>query len=202
VTGSSALHRFVLPEPAYPGGVLDLDIVRDNGYRAVLQQLWLVERPVDDDDVPVTGITQPLAGVHLTGLLYEVTGTVSDASAISGVELGIDAGGGIVWRPVSALNNDGSWSYLWSLPGDGVNTLYVRATDAQGNSNPPGAGVAVTVNNVAPAAVTDLVASDRFQDAGSSIDVMWSLSADDGAGVVLWGGGRARHAGDPGDRLA
>ncbi|RLC56846.1 MAG: hypothetical protein DRI30_05215, partial [Chloroflexi bacterium] len=180
---ASGLHRFVLPLSTYSDGNLQINIVRDNGYRAVLQQLWLVGRAAGDDVAPVVGITQPAADDHLSGSVFEVQGTVTDSSAIAGVEVGVDDGNGISWRPVSALNNDGSWSYQWSLPNDGSYTLHGRATDSEGNSSLLGAGIAVTVNNDAAAAVMELVASDTVADNGSSIDLLWTLSADDGAGA-------------------
>jgi hypothetical protein len=163
-----------------------LNFIRENGYRAVVSQVWVVERAdTTDTAAPVSAITSPVAAARLTGGLADVSGTATDGagSGILSVEAGVDGGSGISWRPVTQLRSDGGWNYRWDLPADGTYTLFVRATDRAGNLETPGAGVSVVVNQTPPAAVTGVSAFDTPSDSGSSISISWVLSADDGAGA-------------------
>ena len=163
-----------------------MNFIRENGYRAVVSQVWVAER-ADTTDIaaPVSAITSPVAAAHLTGGLAELTGTATDGagSGILSVEVGVDGGSGISWRPVTQLRGDGGWNYRWDLPSDGTYTLFVRATDRAGNLEAAGAGVSVVVNQTAPVAVTGVSAFDTPADSGGSINILWVLSADDGAGA-------------------
>ena len=180
--------RYLLPAAAHAGGSLLLNAVRENGFRAVVSQVWLVERAITGDETaPVSSVASPAAGTQLASSPVEVTGTASDevsGSGLAGVEVGIEPQGGeIDWRPATELAGDGSWRYRWNLPADGSYTLYARATDRAGNVEVPGAGVAVVVNRTAPAAPTGLTAHDTPSDAGGSITVGWVPSPDDGSGA-------------------
>ena len=95
------------------------------------------------------------------------------------MEVGVDGGTGIVWTPVSELQGDGGWRYMWALPADGVYQLYVRARDGAGNLEEPGAGVEVKVNQTPPGAVSGLSIYDRPDDSGGHINLLWALSADE-----------------------
>jgi parallel beta-helix repeat protein len=166
-------------------GSLRLNFIRENGYRAVISQVWLVERAdTGDTQAPSSAITFPAASAQLTGALVEVTGTSTDGagSGVLSVEVGVDDGSGISWYPVTQLRGDGGWTYRWSLPEDGPYTLYARARDRAGNLETPGPGIGVVVNQRPPAAATGISAFDSSEDSGGSIEVSWQLSADDGGG--------------------
>src|SRR3972149_1799534 len=182
-------YFYRLPVTSHDSGDLQLNFIRENGYRAVVSQVWVVERAdTTDTAAPVSGITAPVVAAQLSGGLSDVTGTATDGagSGILSVEVGVDAGDvsspGIFWRPLAWLRSDGGWRYRWSLPADGAYTLYVRATDRAGNLEVPGAGVSVVVNQTPPATVTGVSAYDTAMDSGSSIRILWTLSADDDGG--------------------
>ena len=170
-------------QSSYAGGDLRLRFARGNGYRSSVAQVWLLERSLlGDVAAPITTIDAPADGAELTGSLVEIRGQVSDAGYAVAVEVGIDGGTGIVWRPVTQLNSNGGWYYNWNLPAGGDYTLYSRARDVAGNQSAAGPGVTVRINRTAPAPAIGLVASDTAGDLGGSIDLSWILSADDGGG--------------------
>ncbi|MCP3882680.1 MAG: hypothetical protein GY701_30440, partial [Sulfitobacter sp.] len=190
--GTAEQRRYPLPESAHGDDSLALDFIRENGQRAVVSEVWLVERlpgagDTDDTTAPVSALSSPAADSHLGGSLVEVTGNTTDedgGSGLSRVELGIDDGSGIQWIAVTELESDsGDWRYRWDLPADGPYTLYARGVDQEGNREAPVAGVAVEVNQTAPAAPTGLSVGDTPSDSGGSIGLSWNLSADDGAGA-------------------
>jgi hypothetical protein len=177
-------YRFDLDSSSYSGTTLRLKFVRENGYRSVVSQTWIVERADTTDTIaPVSGITSPSSDDHLTGGQVEVEGTSSDAgSGVQSVEIGINNGVNTVWRPVTQLRSDGTWNYFWSLPADGSYTLHSRARDHAGNLEATGAGIVVEVNQAPPGPATGLSAYDTPGDSGGSISILWDLSSDDGAG--------------------
>ncbi|HIA02411.1 MAG TPA: right-handed parallel beta-helix repeat-containing protein, partial [Myxococcales bacterium] len=187
ITSTVQNKRYALDAGAHAGSTLMLNAIRDNGYRSVVSRLWLIERAVSADvTAPVSSIENPTAAAQLNGGMVDLTGTTTEAGELDLVEVGIDDGSGVVWRPVTQLNTDNSWRYRWSLPADGNYTLSVRGADTAGNVETAGAGIAVVVNQSAPAAVTNVYSSDAIADNGGSIDVFWDLSADDGNDVATY----------------
>ena len=183
---SPTQYYYYLMLSSHDDGTLSLKFIRENGFRAVVSQVWLVERSdTTDTTAPSSAITSPSSSDHLTGSLVEVTGTSTDGagSGVLIVEVGKNNGSGISWFPVTQLRSDGTWSYRWSLPSDGNYTLYSRARDRAGNLETPGTGVAVVVNQTSPGPATDLSAFDTPEDSGSRISILWDLSLDDGAGA-------------------
>jgi hypothetical protein len=194
--------RHPLAPSAHADSNLQLAVVRENGYRSVLQALWLVERGLDgDDQAPSSNITAPLADAQLRGERVQITGSSSDPGGrLEAVQIGIDAGAGPIWSPVGELAGDGSWRYSWQLPAqDGVYRIHARARDAAGNLEPVGAGLHVQINQTPPAAPTGLLAHDTPGDNGGSIELSWTPSADDGANAGDVSGYRIerRPVGDP-----
>ncbi len=188
-TDSPVPQRYALPATAYGagGGSLRLNFTRTNGFRAVVSQIWLVQSRRSADDLPPTSaITTPADGDHTNAEFLMIAGTAADGegSGIQTVEVGVDGGEGPVWRTATLRTSGGMWSYRWSLPAqDGAYLILSRARDRAGNVEAAGAGVQVTVNRLPPTAVLGPVASDTPLDGGGSIDVLWELSADDGAGA-------------------
>ena len=187
VTGAAVTRRYLLPPEAHSADSLELNVVKLNGFRATASQVWVIERGVTGDETaPVSSLDAPAAAAQLAASPTQIEGSSADEALGSGlatVEVGIDGGGGIVWRTVTELRPDGSWSYRWGLPADGPQTLFVRATDRAGNVEVPGAGRIVEVNRTAPAPATGIYAFDTPADTGGSTTVRWTLSVDDGAGA-------------------
>ncbi|WP_435106902.1 Ig-like domain-containing protein, partial [Arhodomonas sp. AD133] len=166
-------------------GELSLTWQRESGYRAAVSQVWLLAEGSGDTGSATLSITAPAAGSALTGGQTTITGEADagDGARIVAVEVGVDAGNGPQWRPVSRLNADGRWRYRWTLPADGEYTLTARATDAAGNTHVLGEGVMVTVDQSAPAPVSAAAAHDTPADTGGSLTLEWQRSGDDGAGA-------------------
>ena len=103
-----------------------------------------------DTAPPTSTITSPSAGATIAnGSTVTISGTATDSGGgvVAGVEVSTD--GGSTWHPVTTMSADSTsvtWSYTWSAAGSGAVTLKSRATDDDGNTETPGAGVAVTVN--------------------------------------------------------
>ncbi len=180
-TTSPTVHRAPVSPDSYAGGDLRLNIVRDRGLRSSIAQLWLVEKTTSDLLAPSAAISQPLVDQHLSGSNYVILGTSSGNA--SRIEIGIDSGAGIEWFVVSSLQNDGGWSYVWSMQEEGIYQLYARAKDNEGNTQALGAPLVVTVNQNGPAPVVQFYGVDTAQDNGGSVTLGWGPSSDDGAGA-------------------
>ena len=175
--------RVPLRPEMYTTGELQLDVVRENGFRAVLSQLWLVESDrMADAVLPVAAITAPVDGARIGGTLAFVTGTASDDVGLAGVDVGVTSGTTTTWYPVTSLRSDGSWNFRWALPAEGAYTLSARSRDLAGNTGVSTETVDVVVDRSPPGAPTLVAAWDTPADSGGSVTVGWELSLDDGAG--------------------
>ena len=200
-SASPEVYSWMVPASSTGDGDLSLHFRRDNGYRAVVSQVLLVERDdITDTDPPSSSVTSPTSGSIINGTTGVISGTASDAgSGVSYVEVGIGSGNATTWYPVTSLTETGAWSFRWSLPVDGTFTVRSRARDLAGNMETPGSGITVTVLNSAPAPVSMLSAHDTEGDSGGSISLSWNLSADDGSGrntVVSYSILRSETGGD------
>ena len=74
---SPAQYNYDLLPSSHDDGKLTLQFIRESGYRAVVSQVWLVERPAAETDMtaPTTAISLPTASANLSGTVYEMTGT-------------------------------------------------------------------------------------------------------------------------------
>lgn len=129
-----------------------------------------------DAVAPDSIILSPASGAVLYGPVVTVSGSASDA--LSGVQKIEVSGDGSNWGTAAGTI---SWSYDWTLPADGAYTLRTRATDAVGNIEGVH-GIPVTVRN-RPMPATAVTVSDVPFDGGGILDVAWTLSSDDGAGL-------------------
>jgi hypothetical protein len=142
------------------------------------ESLWSALQVSTQDALPpASAISTPLAGAILYGPLADLSGTASDAtSGVASVAVSWD--GGTNWYPATGTT---AWAFTWTLPLDGPYTLLSRATDGVDNVEAP-TGVAVTVRN-RPLAATGVTVTDVPYDGGGVLDITWTLSADDGAGL-------------------
>jgi len=178
-------YHYYLPPDSHSSGTLQLQFLRENGYRAMISKVWIIER-ADTDDIqpPISTIIFPQTDQQLSGSIVEISGhSTDDGSGIQYIEIGIDQGTGISWMPVSQLQSDSKWQYQWTLPSDAQYTIYARARDRAGNLETVDNGVVITVNQTPPEAVSNISAFDAPEDSGSTICLVWQLSADDGAGA-------------------
>ncbi len=92
------------------------------------------------------------------------------------------------WTDIKTVAK-GATSYADTTTTDGINYYYrVGATDGANRSESPGVGPVQSVDDLAPAAVTTLIAADHPLDHGGAIDLAWSgyVSAADVVGFHLY----------------
>ena len=128
-----------------------VNLLADMGAQPATLMSGLVAATAPDYTAPPTStITSPSAGATLpNGSTVTINGTATDSGGgvVAGVEVSTD--GGSTWHPVTTMspaNTSVTWSYTWSVAGNGQVTILSRATDDDGNTETPGPGVTVTVN--------------------------------------------------------
>ena len=134
-----------------------------------------------DTTAPTVSITSPNPGATVSGSV-SVSGTSSDNTAVSTVELSVDGG---AFHPVTGTT---SWNHLVdSAPlADGSHTFTARATDTSGNRS--STSVTVTVDNVVEAPADTQAPNVAIGDPNAGATVSGSVnvsgSASDNAGVA------------------
>ncbi|MFC1843314.1 Ig-like domain-containing protein [Thermodesulfobacteriota bacterium] len=120
---------------------------------------------------PTSNITDPTNGATLNLASpdpYTISGTASDATAVSTVEVSINGG---AWQTATGTT---SWTYSWTLPADGSYTIQSRATDSAGNVETPSAGNTVTVDRTAPSvSLTDPFNTETNVAIDSDVTITW-----------------------------
>jgi titin len=126
-----------------------------------------------DTAAPFSTIAAPTEGVRLNGITYTIQGTASDpsSSGVERVEVSINGG---AWQLVTGKT---SWSYDWTLPLDGSYNIKSRANDNAGNVETPGAGVNITVDNIAPT-VTSTSPTQGATNVSISTNITAAFSED------------------------
>ncbi|WP_275100433.1 right-handed parallel beta-helix repeat-containing protein, partial [Sedimenticola hydrogenitrophicus] len=172
-------YAYLIPRGAIVSGNLSLNFTAVSGPRALVSDVHLLKLSASEMIPPVVQIDAPINGQLLGAGEHLVGGSATDAdSSIMAVEVGVQANGGpIQWHPVSTLSTTGQWFYRWDNPVSGSYTLHVRATDEAGNRTTTGP-LNVTVDTAAPAAVAGV----GVEQGSGVLSVLWTRSADDGAG--------------------
>ncbi|MCP4212938.1 MAG: hypothetical protein GY764_15880 [Halieaceae bacterium] len=105
-----------------------------------------------DEDAPSSIVTVPGNGSAINGNAFAVGGVASDPTSwpsivnVRATGSGYDSG----WQTSEGAN---SWVWTWTpLPDDGVYTIQSQTIDYVNNTESPGAGVSVIVDNTAPGA--------------------------------------------------
>ena len=136
------------PDPAMQQATVNL--FADMGVQPATLMSGLVAGSAPKDTAPPKStITSPSSGATFTNAsTVTVSGTATDSGGgvVAGVEVSTD--GGSTWHPVTTMspaNTSVTWSYTWSVAGNGPVTILSRATDDDGNMETPGPGVSVTV---------------------------------------------------------
>ena len=94
-----------------------------------LLNLSLKGGDVPDVRPPSIFITSPVNGTTVGTATFNVSGTASDDIGVASVEISLS---GIAWWPA---NGTADWSYPGLTLGEGISTIYARATDYEGKSN-------------------------------------------------------------------
>ena len=99
------------------------------GYCKYLFNLTLKGGDLPDLRIPSVFITSPVNGTTLGNATFELEGTASDDIGVASVEVSLS---GITWW---TANGTTDWSYPNLTIGEGISTLYARATDYEGKRN-------------------------------------------------------------------
>ena len=150
------------------------DIFNNNSYGAVDYGQWLAAVPVLNDD-PVSWVKSPADGATLKAAVVRIEGSASAAQDIDRVEVSTD--GGVTWVVAAGTL---SWSYDWTVPGDGAYLLRSRIVTAGGVLESPGAGNRVTLNNSQPGTPGSLVEDETW---GGELIITGDITVP--AGVTL-----------------
>ncbi len=107
--------------------------------------------------------------------------------------------------PIGTVASASQTTYTDASTADGTDYYYaVTCVDTVGNENRwvTCVGPVQSLDNIAPAAPTDVAAADTPSDQGGSITVTWTKSADDGAGADDVVGYDVRRSTTPGSGFA
>ena len=161
---------FWIPAADLKGSQAELSFVRNEGIRATVAEILLVEEQ-SVFELASAKIELPLDQSYIPAKEYLIQGTVenntSDAPTV--IELGIKSNGQTHWYLVNAAG-DGNWHYSWVPEQDGVYELRTRTDGIIAE-----AVVNVTVLTDVKAQLDNLVAYDTPADNGGSITIEWSL---------------------------
>ncbi|MBI5102040.1 MAG: Ig-like domain-containing protein [Nitrospirae bacterium] len=144
--GSGATYTFDVAPAA--NGLVTVDIAGDTvhdlaGYGNI--GAVPLERTYDGTK-PSSAVISPLNNI-IMGMTGALNGTASDiGSSVQKVEISFN---GTDWYSATGTT---SWSYIWTVPSDGLYTLLSRATDTAGNIEVPGAGTTITAYKRTPSA--------------------------------------------------
>jgi hypothetical protein len=128
-------HDRERPTPSRDMQQATLNLLLDMGVTPATPQAGLIISGGSADQTPpVSLISNPSNGFSVaSGSAMTISGTASDASGISRVEVSVD--GGLTWQAASGTTN---WSYAWTPSAGGSVTIKSRAIDNNGNVEPQG----------------------------------------------------------------
>lgn len=156
VGNATLARRFVSAAGAFRLRFADNNTVNGgtDGTRTRLYIDLLRARFVYDITPPSSTVTAPADMEYTNAHVYTVAGTSSDpgpdASGVSLVEVSTDGGGSWSAATPAAPGDFSSWSYNWTIPGEGTYTVRSRATDRVNNVEAPEAGSRVVVDWTPP----------------------------------------------------
>jgi len=136
----TAEHRYTTP------GTYAIDLfVKDTGglISSITVVIMVTAPPVVDTTKPMVTIATPANGSIVTSSTVTLSGSASDDVAVQTVELSTDE---TTWILATGTT---SWSGTLTLA-EGMNTIYVRATDTSGNVATTSIGITVQTTVQAP----------------------------------------------------
>ncbi|MEE2749086.1 MAG: right-handed parallel beta-helix repeat-containing protein, partial [Pseudomonadota bacterium] len=168
--------EFWVPESSISEGILTLRWVKENGYRAVISQLWMLAEPIPaGNDLTVT-VASPANG-ETVGTETTLSGSVTASSVIDRAYLTITAPSGTVeLQPLDSIRDDGTWTFRWQPQTSGNYAIALHAEAADGQSASTGI-YSYDVDLEKPASVSNFYAYDTPEDNGGSISLLWSRSS-------------------------
>ncbi|MBM7074584.1 right-handed parallel beta-helix repeat-containing protein, partial [Shewanella sp. 202IG2-18] len=176
---TATTSQYLLPASSIDNDTAELHFVRDQGYRVALSEVLIVEQGTLDTQEPSISITSPAINTYLSNGKVWVTGSSTAAStAFNTIEVGIrvkSSAAQFIWQPITQLQSEGGWSYLWTLPQDGEYELKAKIKNL--TSDAESSVVTVTVDQTAPEPVGYAVGTDVANDDGSSISIEWESSS-------------------------
>ena len=169
----------------------DVKVIQIDGGTAWSTPIWL------NPDAPPRPIATLMDTPADNGTSLELTWTKSVAQDFSHYNIFVsespftDAGGMTPWNPAPIKNADSLAARFDTFNGEPLVRgrlyyVYVGAIDQAGKMNTSTIGASTNAapsDNIAPSAPASISVADTPQDDGGSLQVTWSLSADDGAGL-------------------
>jgi hypothetical protein len=132
--------------------------------------------PIVDTTAPSVSITSPASGSTLSTGTRTISGTASDSSGVSTVQVRLDSGSYVTATP-KAAGDWSTWSTSLNIASAGSHTIYSKATDKAGNYKESSATItATTADTILPlVAITQPAAnaaltSDTISVTGTSSD--------------------------------
>ena len=150
------------------------DIFDNNSYGAVDYGQWLGAAPALAED-PLSWVKSPADGAVLKAETVRIEGAASAATDIDRVEVSTD--GGSTWVVAEGTL---SWSYQWTVPGDGSYLLRSRVVTTDGATETPASGNRITIDSTLPTTSGSLAGDEAWQD-----DVTLTGDVTVPAGVTL-----------------
>ena len=120
------------------------DIYDDGAKGGADYSQWLsAARTITTD--PVSWIKDPVDGLTMKAASYTITGAATALAGIERVEVSTD--GGVTWNFATGKE---TWTYEWTIPGDGTYTIKSRVIASDDTIESPGAGHIVTIDSSLP----------------------------------------------------
>lgn len=119
-----------------------MNLLADMHVQPATPQAGLVVTAASTDTTPPTAtITSPATGAAIAaGTKVTISGRATDSGGVvAAVEVSTN---GTRWHPATGMAN---WTYQWTAVGSGKVTIYVRATDDSGNTQPTPTTRSITV---------------------------------------------------------
>lgn len=144
-----------------------VNLLADMGVQPATLATGLVASPASSDTTPPTAtVTSPAPGAVANGSTVTVSGTATDTGGgvVAGVEVSTD--GGSTWHPatIAGATTTTTWSYSWTVTGNGATAIEARATDDSANTGAPSAPVADNVT--CPCQIFSSASTPKLVDSG------------------------------------
>jgi len=120
------------------------DVYNDASKGAVDYASWLNAAMTIPTD-KASAVIFPYEGSIMKASVLTIKGCAVALAGVKKVE--VSTNGGTTWSDATGKE---SWSYTWSVPGDGTYTILSRVTDNNDAVETPGAGHTVTIDSTLP----------------------------------------------------
>jgi hypothetical protein len=133
-TGDVRSVQVVLPRGPGADAVLKVEVAHGDGNYTM--DVSIVPKPLDDE-APEVQLVDPAPGSKLKKKEWSYVGTATDYNNVTKIEVSFDQ---VEWINTTLTGSDGNYNWNVTVRAKrwGNNTLYIRATDDQGNQDTTG----------------------------------------------------------------